>query len=308
MELACKMSKGTGLLSSGRLEHDSLLTKVIYKLVKKHIAGHTMASAIAKAKEFNALGIPASITFLTQTPQDKAKANYVLATYMQLIREVSRLNVKASVHMHIKQLGSTISADTAASNLEKLLKVGNKSGVFLWCEVDSVNDEYSIIKKFENARGLGFACSSIDDALHYVSRQRKAGVLKVSCSDGISATRKDTSEAGAKKEREKGKETSSDEKVAKLLDASSSLVLLSPDERLVKNLTKGKRNYKKSLVFEFQLGYNEKRLREMAKLGLNLSIYMPFGKDWVSYAMSRVPEGYLRAVSHRLLKEQGEEP
>ena len=39
------------------------------------------------------------------------------------------------------------------------------------------------------------------------------------------------------------------------------------------------------------------------KKGAKVSVMVPFGKDWVKYATTNVPEGYMRFFAKRLLNE-----
>src|ERR1039457_7223820 len=104
-----------------------------------------MSSAISKAKQLNIKGIPASITFLAQPPQNTTKATYITATYMQLVREIARLGITANVHLTLEQLGSEISKEAALNNLKKVLEVSKRSGVFVWCEIKDMKSEYNIV-------------------------------------------------------------------------------------------------------------------------------------------------------------------
>ncbi|MEM3744359.1 MAG: hypothetical protein QW759_00780, partial [Candidatus Micrarchaeaceae archaeon] len=64
--------------------------------------------------------------------------------------------------------------------------------------------------------------------------------------------------------------------------------------------------YKKALSIEFPLGYSEKKVLKIAREGsARLSVYIPFGKDWIGYAMESVPEGYIRSIAGRLLRGKG---
>jgi len=52
---------------------ESFIAKIAHRLIKKHIAGNTMSSAIKKAKQLNAKGLLASITFLSDVPKNNCK-------------------------------------------------------------------------------------------------------------------------------------------------------------------------------------------------------------------------------------------
>ncbi|MGI0141668.1 MAG: hypothetical protein ACREBF_03405 [Candidatus Micrarchaeales archaeon] len=274
------------------MKQESLVEKVIYRLIRKHISGPTMGSAIARAKQFNGKGIPVSISFMSQPPKDRAKANYITTTYLQLIREISRMGIKANVHLKFEQLGQRVSDDFAIENLSQILETAKKWGVFVWCEISDPIREPILLNRLHGAQGLGVALNSIEDAISYAKRNKGIKELKVNC-------RGHTEDA-------KEKHDSTAASLEALAASAKSLVLHSPKEAYVSRLMKKNPKYRKSLIFEFQLGYGEKKLNKMLKKGTRLSVYIPFGKDWASYAMTNVPEGYTRALANRLLTEGGE--
>lgn len=249
-----------------------------------------MDSAISRAKLLNAKGVPVSINFLAQPPLDKAKANYITTTYLQLVREIARLGIKASVHLKFDQLGSNISAEYASSNLESILAMSRKYGVFVWCELNDPLREFSLLNQIKDAKGLGLCVGSIEDALEYSKKHKPLRELKVTC-----ASRNDG---------EKEAKQDSIESIEQIAKGSKSLILMSPKDSSVAKLTKNTSKYRKSLIFEFQLGYGDKKLNKMIRKGARLSIYIPFGKDWASYAMKNVPHRYMRLLASSLLSEQ----
>ena len=265
----------------------------MFRLVKKHIAGQTMDAALTRTKELNALGLPASITFLSHIPLDKAKVNYITATYMQLARQIARLGLKASLHIPLEQLGRGISEDVTAKSLENILDTTNKYGIFTWCEIKEPLKDLRIIKGLDGKKGIGIVLKSLDNASLYsvyIKKWHAPNAIKSACSI-----------SGDNAKPEKGA-------VAKKLDdimkTSRNVVLSSPSEKLVSSLLKDQK-YKKSLIFEFQLGYSEKHINKLLKRGAKLSMYVPFGRDWVEYAMKNVPERYTRVLANNLLN--GEE-
>lgn len=280
---------------------DSLVERVIFNLIKKHIAGPTMNSAISRAKLLNTKGIPASITFLTSPPHNTAKATYITATYMQLIREIARLGITANVHIPIQQLGVGIANETALNNIKKILEVSKRSGVFVWFELTEPEGESVIINRLKDKKGFGIALGSFDSGVRYVGKHSSVKDLKIICGKAEEGKKSDTKK-GENKERQDTMKY-----IDSIMPKTNNLVLLSPNEGAVSKIISKNGKYRKALIFEFQLGYGEKKIKSMLGRGTRLSMYVPFGKDWVTYAINNVPEGYMRAIAGSLLKEGGEE-
>ncbi|MGC8776987.1 MAG: hypothetical protein ACP5P2_03575 [Candidatus Micrarchaeia archaeon] len=260
------------------MEEDSFVAKIAHRLIRKHIAGNMMSSAIKKAKALNAKGLAASITFLSEAPKDSSKSNYITTTYVQLIREISRLGLKASVHVPIEQLGSNLSKENALSNAKKLVEFGNKYGVFIWFE----GEDSELLRKLSSFKGVGIACKGAENAMKY-AKNGKVDIIKVVCS--------------SKKAEEK------ELNAIKELSKKAKVVLLAQNDFIAEKLAKGD-GYKKSLVFEFQLGYSEKRLSKWMKKGAIVSVFIPFGRDWISYIINNMPQGYIQSIATSLLVEK----
>lgn len=258
--------------------------RILYRLIKNHIAGATMSSAIEKAKELNGKKLPVSIEFLSDSANDRIKARYATTTYLELIRRIARMGLKASIQVPLSQIGCGISEDIASRNIEEIMALANRYGVFVWFEVQGTEEVPSILRE---AKGVGYAVN-LDESEEYVRRNGKLiRALKVLCSD----------DADAKKDAKK---------VSRILRAATKAVkntmLQSVPEVAMKEFLKVNAS-KKSLIFEFQLGYSGKKISGMMKRGIKASVYVPFGKDWKHYAMSRTPGTYTRFLATKLLKE-----
>ncbi|MDE1834843.1 MAG: hypothetical protein KGH64_05915, partial [Candidatus Micrarchaeota archaeon] len=124
-------------------EHEPFVERILRKLVRKHIAGTTMDSALDAVRELNGESVPASITFLTGNVLDKSKAKYNATTYAELVRRIARSGIKSSIHVQLEQLGSDIDEQTAFDNVKTIADACNKYGIFLWVEPDGLNKQLS---------------------------------------------------------------------------------------------------------------------------------------------------------------------
>ena len=117
------------------MKDDSFVERILYRLVKKHVSGTTMSSALEKTKELNSRNMHVSITFLSNSIATRQKAKYVTTTYLELVRQISRLGLKASIQVPLNQLGLDVDEQTASENLAEIIRTGNKCGVFVWAEI-----------------------------------------------------------------------------------------------------------------------------------------------------------------------------
>jgi proline dehydrogenase len=266
------------------LKEESFVERILYRLARKHISGPTMSSALDKTKDLNSKNMPVSITFLSNNITSKPKAKYVTSTYIELVRQLSRLGLKASIHVPLEQLGISVDKEAAAENLKSVLEVANKYGVFVWAEADGIKK--GLTDGFESFRGLGLAVPA-ESAMEYVKKYKEIKSLKIMYK-----------EFGYKKDQ-KAKIIEDAQFLSKKF--GNTVLFSTPDDALWKLLGSSKMG--KTFVFEFRYGYSKKKIKKVMKKGGKVSVYMPFGKEWETYAMNNVPEGYMRFLATKLLSE-----
>lgn len=263
------------------MDSEPIVERIIHRLVRKHIAGTTMDSALDVAKGLNGKKIPASLTFLSSNVTDRAKAKYITTTYSELVRRIARTGIKAGVHVGLDQLGSDMGGEIAMENFKEIVEVGNRYGVFLWADADGLSA--SAISPITRMKGVGLVVAQ-EKAADYAKYGDTLGAVKL-----------------------KFKDYSPDGKngIIKRIEALEkdfqNIVLSYLPEKSVSQVLKSK--HKSDVCIEFEYGYSEKKIGKAMKKGAKVSMLVPFGKDWIKYAMNSAPEGYMRFVAGRLLKE-----
>jgi proline dehydrogenase len=268
------------------LKEHPIVGRILYRLIRKHIAGTTMSSVIERAKELNGRKLPVSIAFLSDSARDSTKAKYATTTYLELIRRIARMGLKASVQVPLSQIGYGLSEDVASRNSREILRTANNYGVFVWFELNGSGGRLPAFLR--NAKGMGYAIG-VNELGRYIGGKRpELKSLKVLCT-------------GKAEDKKSGAEKAKGVKLA--LDSARSVVLQSAPDGLAKSFVNS-REYRKLMVFEFQLGCSNKAVSDLVKKGAKASIYVPFGKDWTQYAINNVPENYARFLASSLLKEK----
>lgn len=264
---------------------DSLVEKLVYRLIKKHIAGTTMNSALERAQRLNKENILTSIIFLSGTADSRYKARYATTTYTELIRRISRLGLKSSVHVPVGQIGGAFDKELAYENLAEIINIGNKHGVFVWGALNGSPEDIVVAQKLNGSKGFGVAASH--ERTREVVKEVQPKAAKI-IFDG----------KNDEKEKELMKE------VELVADNTNMAVLSSVPEKLLRSILNSK--YKKLVAFEFGMGNGTGKAKKVISKGAKASVSIPFGKDWTSYATEIVPEGNMHFIVSKLLKEQEE--
>ena len=267
-----------------------------------------MSSMISKVAELNKKGIPVSVTFLSGNIDTKAKAKYITSTYLELIRRLSRLGFKASVHIRAEQLGILLDTETTLNNFTEILNTGRKCGVFVWLQIPK--EKLSFKQELNGAKGYGVAIEE-KDSQALLNDSSNITPTKIMFNEHhqyeekeVTKGKKKSSKESKTKSKTKDKKTKKSKSYLDTFNKKGTVVLSSPPEHLIKELVSPKNKNKSKIILEFKLGYSNKKLRKYIKKNKNITMNVPFGKDWAEFAMNSVPEGYMRFLANNLLTEK----
>ncbi len=265
------------------MDHEPIVERIIHRLVRKHIAGTTMDSALDSARSFAERRITPSITFLSSNAAERSKAKYITTTYSELVRRIARSGVKASVQVPIEQLGASIDEKEAVENLRAIAEAGKRYGVFVWVETDGIGK--AAVSSIAKMEGVGPVIQEgLADEYAEAGKFRSA---KIIFRDYEAKSKSDTLH-----------------RVESLRRSFHDLTIAGLQDKPLSEIIRGKA---RDVLIEFGFGDSDKKMNLALKKGANVGVLVPFGKDWIKYAMSSAPEGYMRFVAGKLLKEDAED-
>ena len=280
-------------------EEDSFLRNLIFRLVRKHIAGPTIATALNTAKELNGDNINATLTFLNDHVDKQSKAKYNYNAYMQLIHQISRLNISADVSVRLSQFGYNINKKSANTMLVALVENAEKLGIHIWSEYEpnmSISDIYKISKN-NKLKMFG-----IEIPIKFLIEPKVSKIISESNNIKILVSNNimDKKVSTDKKEKKQYGVNFYMNRIKKLSSGCSKFIISFHDEKLLSKMIQIGA-YRKNLILEVPFGYNKRKMNKLIKSKLNLNVYTPYGKDWISYAVNRLTEGKTHRIATRLL-------
>ncbi len=272
----------------------------MFRLVRKHIAGATMNSALELTKELNSKGISATITFLNDQITDSAKARYNLNSYIQLTKQISRLNLKASVSMRLTQLGLNLPNGIVDSNMEKLIEVAKPIKVHLWIEYEDGTDIGRLADKYirysQGYQNIGMELplrhQNAESVLQRIGQRR---MLKITTHYYRGKVEKPKSRSP------KGPVALYASYIKRLVRGKHHIYILESDERNAYRIAGLVGDYKRNLIFELPLGYSKKWQNRLMRKKVGIDVYVPYGKDWTHYAINKLAEGRIRSIAATVL-------
>ncbi|MCL5106025.1 MAG: hypothetical protein M1331_01335 [Candidatus Marsarchaeota archaeon] len=296
--------------------NSSLVKRLIFKLVKKHLLASTLNSAVRNIGDLNSKGLHTTITFLNDYVTDMSKAKYNANTYMQLFRQMSKYNLDSSVSVRLSQIGFGIDKESAMKSLNQIIGMSEKLGIKLWLEAGYSIDLATLFSVYNackaKSRRIGielpiqFSMSKAGNALN------ANDMLKLSIYKNASHLVFDKN-AGIKSGKQKQQKARSPPKpevqidneinaIKALIEKGIKLTLFVHNYGLAVKILKGikEQKYRKNLIFELPLDTYSKKSLKMLKMN-KISVYAPYGKDWIPYAVDRLIDGYIKDIAISIL-------
>ena len=285
-------------------EQSRLINGLIFRLVRKHIAGPTYSSALKIVRALDQEGMGTTITFLNENVKDQAKAKYNTNTYIHAMKQASRLGLHSSISVRPSQIGFTINNGWFEKNLSELASAAKDYGITVWLENEEGITPKEVLEACASQQsgpiGLEIPMQLNEKEMQFVLG--RCSKLKLITS-------------GYKSER-KPHVRHHDEKVDKvhvycrdidiLAKRCSNIYIHDSDEKVLAKVASASKQYRKSIVFELPLGYSKRWKTKLAAMKLNLNAYVPYGKDWASYALYRLTDGHIREIAASVLKYKNE--
>jgi proline dehydrogenase len=283
------------------VEENSFFANIAFRLVRKHIAGTTVATVLKKAMVLNKEGMGATITFLNDHVDSQAKAKYNESAYMQLLHQISRLSIRAAISIRPSQLGYAIDEKMADKYLFNILGYAEKNGITVWLEYEKkLPYADHLIRNNDGASDALGVEIPYSVALKWESGSPHRKLIKVvpDIENG-----EDYNNPGNRKDKRRKEATITEyvECLDTVYNTGASLSLFVHDDKFAMKVI-AKSKHRKGLILELPFGYSKKKLAKISKEKINVNIYTPYGKDWVPYAVNRLTEGKRHKIAKLILE------
>ena len=280
-------------------EQKHIIKGIIFRLVKKHIAGYTTESALGAIRRINGEKLHTTVTLLNDHTVQAAKARYNTNAYVQLMKQISRLNLNSDVSLRLTQIGYSIDHETMGKNLQQIVETANENKLRVWIEDEVAVGASELMPLYRDIRDnsdyLGVEMNPGQEANNSAFELiEPKDMVKLRCHkhciDGNIA----------KKERTNTLKQYCDY-INRLTRMKANVTVLDQNAHMINKLVASNKGYKQQVTFEAPMGYGSEKLKKLAEKRYNVSVYVPYGKDWVPYMINRLTEGRIRNIAIALL-------
>ncbi len=261
-----------------------------------------MNSALNAVRYLNGEGMNTTLTFLSEHVSDPIKARYNANTYVQMIKQISRLHLNSSVSLRLSQIGYALGNGSADRFLDDILDAANAGNSTVWLEggLGMTHDELMAVYNERRAANPNLGVEipiSYYNRMDGIIRSIKPHSMVRMTSHPYMAERAD----GNGNKAQKGVLDRYMSAIRMLLKKSQKVCIHEPDEKLMIRIASNSNGHKKDLIFGVPFGYSKRRVKKLMKMKVNLDVYVPYGKDWSTYAIYGLASGRLHSIATTLL-------
>jgi proline dehydrogenase len=273
----------------------ALLEKMLFKISKRWIAGHSNIEAISEARKSNKCGMSAILNYLGEGYTEKSQIDRSVLEYFNLLDLLKLNEIRGSISVKPTQIGLCIGYNLCLENFGKVSQKAKETGHFMWIDIehsDFVEDTLSIyLKVLANNKNIGVAIQSYlrrsySDLLHLMENSANLRIVKGAYSGEKDDAFRSDSEISQNYSRLMTvmlKESSYNGIVA-IATHDSNLI----DEALALSITGSIKM--KNLQFQLLKGIRDELKQKLVSDGYIVSEYMPYGEKWLQYSLRRLRE------------------
>lgn len=260
--------------------------------VTRFVAGEDAGTAIAAARELNALGIAASLDLLGENVTDPREAARARDAYTELFFGIRRAAVDSNISIKLTMLGLDISPKLAEDNLRQLLDVAGE--LDNWVRIDMEGSRYTQLtleifaRVWESYRNVGVVIQSMlrrsaEDVERLIAMGARVRLVKGAYREPAPLAIQSKREVNA----------AFDRLADRLLDDGQDPAIATHDDARIRHVM----GYAASRGiaadrYEFQMLYGIRRGTQAALVerGHRMRVYIPFGERWFPYFYRRLRE------------------
>ncbi|HUP15493.1 MAG TPA: proline dehydrogenase family protein [Acidimicrobiia bacterium] len=259
-------------------------------LVRRFVAGDTLAEAIGAAQKLNRQGMKVSLDLLGEEVNSAVEVEAALASYVACLDEIAANSIDGNVSIKLTQLGLAFDPDLARATLDRLAASAARLGLTVTIDMEDSTYTEETVDIYADAQprhgNLGLALQAYlyrtpDDLLRLMPLGGHLRLCKGAYVEPEAVAFQSTSEVDAA--------------FARLLNVLMGFENVTPavathDPQLI-DLAR-QLDHQRRLPFEFQMlyGVRPQAQKELAAAGYPIRIYVPYGSRWYPYLVRRLAE------------------
>lgn len=270
----------------------SLLGHLLRRLARQWIAGEDAQDGIEKVRMANDRGILGLLNLLGENLKSKEQVKHTVSEYIKLIDLIQESKVDSQISLKPTQLGLDIDFDFCLGNYlriaEECKSMGNN---WLWVDMESSPYTQKTIelysKLLQRYPDSGLALQA------YMKRSEKDLKDLLQMGGNIRLVKGAYNESARVAIKGKKRVRENYAKLMELLFASPGrnfFAVATHDSELINYSKKLSKSSRVDFEFEMLMGVRDRLKTELVSEGYQVREYIPYGPEWLSYALRRMRE------------------
>jgi proline dehydrogenase len=276
---------------------------VVRKLSQHYIAGSTLAEASRVVSELNRGGKLATVDVLGEETTNPAEARAFAQAYEDVLAEIHRENLDATVSVKLTALGLKLGLDLCRENLEEVVRDAGECSNFVTIDMEDSSTTDDTLRLYRELReggldNVGIVLQAalrrtVDDVEAVADLRPNVRLCKGIYIEPETIAFRDFEAVRA----------NFVQALEALLDAGCYVGIATHDDWLLgeaRRLVAERRLAPDQYEFQMLLGVRPALGDALIRDGHRLRIYVPFGQEWYEYSLRRLQEnpkiaGYVAA-------------
>jgi proline dehydrogenase len=264
------------------------------RFASRFVAGETIDSAVAAARDLSTRGITATLDFLGESVTEERDAVTACEQYVSMLDHMATAGVEGNVSVKLTQMGLDIDEELCAGNLLRILERARQVNGFVRLDMEGSEYTQRTLDFFRErlAERFGRHCGVVIQAMLRRSRADVMDLIAIGARVRLckGAYLEPPSVAFSDK-------ADVDRNYAELMELllvqGNYPAIATHDDAILKRAQRFvQQNGIASDRFEFQMLYGVRRdlQQRLRRAGHRMRVYIPFGTQWYPYLMRRLAE------------------
>lgn len=259
---------------------------------KRFISGSNFTEAFEVVKNLNKKNISVTLDVLGENITEKEQALKFTEEYIALLNEIARQQLNCYVSVKLTILGLDINENFCYENLSKILLVADSINSRVAFDMEGSGYTERTLTMYEKAAKEFKSPEIVLQA--YLHRTEK-DLARVIAANGRMRLCKGAYNEADEVAFQKMSDIVAHYKknIETLLLSGKRICIASHDDEIIKycmDFIKNNNISKDKYEFQMLYGMREKTWSKIAEQGYNMTVYVPYGKEWKAYYMRRLAE------------------
>ncbi len=264
---------------------------MIPPIARRFVAGETVPEALDHARAYNDDDIGVILNLLGEHYDDPAEVRDDVDAYLNLLDDVAAGGLDVCVSVKPSQIGLDISAELFEEHYREIVARAHESDAFVWCDMEDAETTDDTLDAFESiAADYPWSVGQCVQSNLKRTREDLERLVDVPGAIRLVKGAYDEPRSIAYTEKSRVNEAYRSDIEYLFEHRDRGVAVGSHDPEMISLATRLGAEYNTDYEIQMLMGVREDAQRDLARQGVDVKQYAPYGDKWLSYFYRRVRE------------------